>query len=154
MIRKICLTLWGLLFYSCWVTETEMFRRTYLINNQSDQEVRLDFYLYNSEIDAYDVTNYNLNRGQKVEGFTENSSGNFGNFSIGNSFKGDSCIIVFGQRDKHLIHVSNGDGSLDPSVRNLFNQEEYTEIEGKFNFYITKEDYGDATPCTVEICRE
>ena len=156
MIRKICYTLAALLlFYSCWDTETEMIRRTYVINNQSNQEVRLDFYNYNFEKDEYDVTNYHLTTNQKIERFTENSSGNFGNFSIGNSFMGDSCIIVFGKQDKHLIHISKGDGALAPSVRNLFNQNEYTEIEGKFNFYITQKDYESATPCNDDpICGE
>lgn len=139
---------------SCWNTESEMFRRTYVLNNESEIEVKLNFYSYNFEIDGYDITSYNLITNQQVERFTENSSGSFGNYSIGNSFGGDSCIIVFGQQDKYLIHVIREDQSLNPSFKNLFNQDGYILMEDKFNFFLTEEDYNNATPCVTEICGE
>lgn len=147
-MKKIIYFLLIFTISSC-VKESKTYKRQYSIKNESNQNVKLKFYLaHNNEI----VTNVVLNHldsylGTELE--FSNPLSNDDNYYVNSTYKGsDSIEIIYNNQRKSIFIIEVDATFSEPINRNIFRHGNYTDLGNDFyEFIITDEDYNNAEDC-------
>ncbi len=150
-MKKILLLIPLFTLFNCG-PEAEKFERQYLIENNSNKNIRINFYLMFEPVNSY--SDIDLNQGEILNGtrfeFSRPVSKKPDYTGPRLSFKSDSAVVIFdNQRKLSTYLISDMEATFsEPKSRNIFRHGNYEALgNDQFLFKITEEDYENATPC-------
>ncbi|TVZ25916.1 hypothetical protein JM83_0857 [Gillisia sp. Hel_I_86] len=141
-----------LLFFLNCGPEAKMYKRTYIIENDTQQELKIKFYYkfdgsLSNELKLTPRSSYNGEQFEVGQPLSVDPNAIYPSSSLSS----DSLVIIF-NNEKKKINVVNDlqDGIFfsDPIERNIFRHGNYEDIGGdQFLYIITQQDYENAMPC-------
>ena len=150
MSKKIILILSAVILTSC-VTESRMYPRQYSLKNESNQNIKLKFYLTSSNQLSNEITvdaNNTFNSGEIEFSRPHSIDPDYivavSEFSKG----GDSLIVIYSDLKKSTFSIDFNGNFSAPIDRNIYRFGNYTDIgNDTFQFIFTENDYNNAEDC-------
>jgi len=149
-MKKIILILSAVILTSC-VTESRMYPRQYSLKNNSNQNIKLKFYLTsNNQLSNEIIINDNqiFTSGEIKFSKPHSTDPDYivavSEFSKG----GDSLIVIYSDLKKSNFYIDFNGNFSAPIDRNPYRFGNYTDIgNDTFQFIFTEEDYNNSVDC-------
>ena len=113
--------------------------RKYVIENNTNHKIKIDFYQYN----RFKLFKEKIGKGVIHEGMSNDGTGKM--IAAFFAFRTDSLVIVFNDNKRQIYYMDPIFKSLPVSKRNILNDSSYTHESNKlYRYSFTEEDYNNA----------
>lgn len=147
-MKTLIITISAILIFLFGCTnEVEFNKRDYIIENDTDFQLNIEFYNKTSGNLISDLSGILDSRGLQLTNTIEQTS-EFDNFSV--PLVGADSVKVILNKDKFLISSYDSDNNVfsEPINRNIFRHSNYKNLGNeRYLFKITQQDYENAIPC-------